>query len=840
MLRTRYLRPVMNRRFKRSVVGPCVCTVILLLYSASGCGASREVATESTTSTKSQLTNNEFTAQQAPASSSANDSTNDGNPTSTLTFNKNIAPIIFDNCAKCHRPGQSAPFSLLTYEDVRKRADQIADVVASRFMPPWLPEPGYGEFADVRRLTDPQIATLRQWADGGQREGDPADLPAPPKFPSGWQQGQPDLVLEMSAAYTLQQEGTDVFRSFSFPLPPQEARWVRAVEIRPGNPQIVHHGLLAIDKLQRSRNIDGEDGAPGFDGMELSGFVESPDGHLLGWTPGKGPSVMPENMAWRLDSGADLVLSLHMLPSGKPEEIRARVGLFFTDIAPTSTAFLIRIGRTTIDIPAGEKNYVSQDQFVLPVDVEAISVYPHAHYLAREMEGYATLPDGTRKWLIRINHWDFNWQDQYQFAMPVALPSGTTLHMKYTYDNSADNKQNPNDPPARVTYGEKSSEEMGELWVQVVPRNAGDLKILRESFSVKGTRDRIDALKQMLSVDAQNVRHHHSLGDLYLINHDLSEATTHFKEALRIDHDFFPAHASLGRALLRQQQVDEAIRHSREALRLRTNHVQALTTLGQALVLKGKITEAEESLRKAIELHPSFTDAHAALGFVLLRQRRVKEAIQYLGQTLRLQPKRAGVNGLMGSALMDAGKPAEASDYFREEIQLNPEKPEPYRFLAAALERQGNVKEAIRQYQKLLRMESEDPEIHFQIARLLILQDRTADAIRHLRSVLKTSPNHLITLNNLAWLLATHRNDAIRDGDEALSLAVKLNRETAGKNPHFVSTLAAALAEAGRFADAARAARKAVSLAEESKQTELTVQIKAQLRQYETGTPLRE
>jgi len=178
--------------------------------------------------------------------------------------------------------------------------------------------------------------------------------------------------------------------------------------------------------------------------------------------------------------------------------------------------------------------------------------------------------------------------------------------------------------------------------------------------------------------------------------------------------------------------------------------------------------------------------------------------------------------------------------YFRKEIELNPEKPEPYRFLAAALEKQGKFKEAMRQYQELLRLQPGNPETHFQIARLLLHQDRTAEAIRHLRSVLKSKPDHLITLNNLAWLLATHQDDAIRDGDEALRLAIKLNRQTAGKNPHFVSTLAAALAAVGRFEDAARAARKAVSLAKESKQAELVEQIKAQLQQYESGKPYRE
>ena len=817
---------------------PAFGLAMLLPFVACGCRESAEVRSELTVSGNSESVENEVGGD--PASGNVAGPTTGSHLTVGLTYNKHIAPIIFDNCATCHRPGQSAPFALLTFADVTNRASQIIDVVTSGYMPPWLPEPGYGVFAGERRLSAQQKDMLRQWNANGGIEGDPTDLPPLPKFPTGWHLGEPDMVLTMPKAYTLWPEGADTFRKFVIPIPPRESNFVNAVEIQPGNPRIVHHAELLVDKTQLSRDFEQKDGEPGFDFMEIAGRSESADGHFLGWTPGKVPSVLPKNLAWRLEAGSDLVLLLHMVPSGKPERIQSKIGLFFTDTPPTATAVMVRIGLTTIDIPAGEKNYVVEDQYVLPVDVEALSIYPHAHYLAHKMEGYATLPNGKRKWLVKIDDWDFNWQDQYQYKEPIFLPRGTTLSMKYTYDNSADNDRNPHVPPKRVTYGEKSADEMGDLWLQVLPKNREDFVVLRRAHAEKETQALMLGIKKMLELDPQNARHHHTLAGMYLKNGDSSEAMAHFEAALHIDPNHFHTHNSLGRARLIQGQIDEAMRHCREALRLRPNSVYALTTLGLALGIKGQAEEGAEYLHRAVQLYPSYANAYAALGYVLLRQGRADEALRCSRQLLRLRPEHDGSHALMASALMSAGRLDEAIDRFRKANELNPSAPQTQRDLAAALERKGDWTQAVHHYRQSLRQQPAHAGAHYRLAMLLYRQDRTTEAIPHLRAVLESNPDHVLSQNNLAWMLATHTDDTVRNGNEALRLATQLNKQQGAENPQFLSTLAASLACVERYEEAATTARKAVSLALASNQQELAEQIKGQLRHYERRQPYRE
>ncbi|MBI1940439.1 MAG: cytochrome c, partial [Acidobacteria bacterium] len=247
-----------------------------------------------------------------------------GPPPRKLTFNKHIAPIVFKNCAVCHHPGGSGPFDLMSYQDVSRRAEQIAMVTASRYMPPWLPEPGKGEFASERRLSDEEIRMIRQWVDAGTAEGKPSDLPPVPRFHEGWQLGEPDLVVKMLRPYTLRAGGEDVFRNFVIPVPLTRTRYVRALEILPGNKKVVHHANLLIDRTQSSRRLDAEDQEAGFGGMEIEVESESfePQTHFLFWKPGTVTYPEPEGLAWRLNPGDDLVLNTHMQPSGKPEAIQ--------------------------------------------------------------------------------------------------------------------------------------------------------------------------------------------------------------------------------------------------------------------------------------------------------------------------------------------------------------------------------------------------------------------------------------------------------------------------------------------------------------------------------------
>jgi hypothetical protein len=395
--------------------------------------------------------------------------------TPTVTFSHDVAPILYHNCASCHRTGGVAPFSLIAYSDAAKRARLIATVTAKRYMPPWLPsEP---RFEHERKLTAAQIATLRAWADAGAPQGDPALAPRPPRFADSWQLGKPDAEAEVRADFTVPADGPDLYQCFDIPAPETRARYIRAIDIRPGNPKVVHHAILFQDTTGTARKRDTGAGYPCFG---TPGFL--PARGLGGWTPGSVPFQTPPDIPELLDAKADLVLQVHYHPSGKPEMDRSRVALYFTDRKPARRAMDIPLGSNRIDIPPGEAAYKVTDHFTIPVDVDVIAIHPHAHYVCREMYGYAVLPGGARRTLIRLPEWNFDWQQQYVYATPIRLPADTRVEMEFTYDNSEANPRNPHDPPQRVTWGPSSSDEMAGLHVEVVPVRPSDAEELSDAL----------------------------------------------------------------------------------------------------------------------------------------------------------------------------------------------------------------------------------------------------------------------------------------------------------------------------------------------------------------------
>jgi len=311
-----------------------------------------------------------------------------------VTFDRDIAPIVFRNCAQCHHPGEAGPFPLLTYADVKTHGRQIAFVTRKRIMPPWLPEPGELKFADEVRLSDEEIRTIQSWVDQGEIEGNPADLPRQPAFPTGWQLGKPDVTVRAAKPYLLLAGGSDSYWNFVFRTPVDRSQWLRAIEIRPGDKRLVHHANVLVDREESGRRLEKEPGA-GFGGMEL--VIESeafdPDSHFLFWKPGSPPYVEPDGMALRLDKNTDLVLNTHFQPSGKPELIQPTLGLYFTDKPGTRHPILLQLDNDRmLDIPPGERNFLVSDDFTLPVDASVLAIYPHAHYLGRDLQALATLP----------------------------------------------------------------------------------------------------------------------------------------------------------------------------------------------------------------------------------------------------------------------------------------------------------------------------------------------------------------------------------------------------------------------------------------------------------------
>ncbi|HEV8040844.1 MAG TPA: hypothetical protein VGP62_18370 [Bryobacteraceae bacterium] len=382
----------------------------------------------------------------------------------TPTFNRDVAPILYKNCTNCHRAGEVAPFALMTYDDAAKRAKQIAAITQARVMPPWKATPGYGEFLDERRLTEQQIATIRDWAMHGAPEGEAKDKPVHPAFTAGWMAGQPDQVIEMTKPYVVPAEGPDQFRCFVVPMNATEDEYVKTVEFRPGNAKIVHHAILFLDSSGEARKKETAPGQ-GYDcvggpGLDISGA-------LGGWAPGAAPATARPGVASTIKKGSDLVLQIHYHLDGKPEQDQSRLGLKFSKEPPTKGLTLYVLGNQKIDIPPGDEHYVVKSSGTLPMDVEAIAVFPHAHYLAKDMKVDAHLPDGTAVPLIWIQDWDFNWQGAYRYANPVKLPKGTRLEMQYTYDNSAANPHNPSNPPQEVKFGEQTTNEMAFAFVSV-------------------------------------------------------------------------------------------------------------------------------------------------------------------------------------------------------------------------------------------------------------------------------------------------------------------------------------------------------------------------------------
>ncbi len=553
-----------------------------------------------------------------------------------LTFTRDIAPIVWTRCATCHRPGAIGPFSLVTYDDLKRRTAQIALVTSRRIMPPWKPEAGKGEFQNERRLEEPELQSIQQWIANGAPEGDAADLPPMPNWKEGWQLGTPDLIVTMPAAYAVRADGPDVFRTFVIPIAVSRPRYVRALEFRPGNARVVHHANLGVDRTRSSHLLDLRDPGPGYEGS-MERDARYPEGQLLGWTPGQAPRPVPEGTQWRLEPGSDLVVQLHLQPTGKPETLQVTVAFFFTDTPPARTPLGLRLGSETIDIPPGVHDFVVADRYVLPVDVELVAVQPHAHNLARRMEATATLPDGSTRWLISIGDWDFRWQDVYRYANPVVLPKGTTISMRYTYDNSADNPRNPHRPPARVVWGQNTSDEMGDFWMQVIPRSSADLAILNADFGRKAQAEDLAAYTKLLQGDPDNPLRHDAVASLYLGGGRLDEAIIHYRASLRLNPESAPTHYNLAFALSASGKRDEAIGQLEDAVRLDPGYGQAHNNLGALLQLAGKPDQALEHYQRAVALRPDNVEARANLGQLLSIQGRVAEAVDQFREALALK-----------------------------------------------------------------------------------------------------------------------------------------------------------------------------------------------------------
>ncbi len=551
-----------------------------------------------------------------------------------VTFNREIAPIVFHNCAPCHRPGEGGPFPLMNYREVASHARQIVTVTASRFMPPWLPDKGDYPLADDARLTPQQIALFARWVKDGELEGAAKDLPALPHFVEGWQLGKPDMILKAPKPFVLPASGSDTYWNFVLPIPVERTRWVKAIEIRPGNKKVVHHANILLDRLGTAREMEKTPG-DGFGGMELrvESEVFDPDSHLLFWKPGTRIEPEPDGLAFRVDKGTDLLLNAHLQPSGKPEPIQPTVGLYFTDKPADKKPMLLEIEHdSALDIPAGVKDFAVTDSFTLPLDVDVLAVYPHAHYLGKDILAMVTMPDGTKKTLIHIPHWDVNWQAVFTYAKPVTLRRGTVISMRYTYDNSEDNIANPNHPPQRVLGGNRATDEMAHLWLQVLPHAQPDSTVdprmvLQEALS-----------RHEVEKDATNFEAQYNLAAICSMRGDVKEALPHYEAAAALRPKDPVVNNALGSALLSNGSVGPAIERLKEALALRPGYFDAHYNLAIAYSSQDNPAEAAREFGEAARLKPGDANAHANFGATLAQLGRLEEAKRELEAALKIEP----------------------------------------------------------------------------------------------------------------------------------------------------------------------------------------------------------
>ena len=586
-----------------------------------------------------------------------------------------VAPVLARHCTECHRPGGSGPFSLTRFADVRRRATLIVDATRRRYMPPWMPDDSKGAsaaFARARRLSDAELALIGRWAEDGFPEGPRSDDPGPPTRSEGWRLGPPDLIVS-AEPYALQPEGGDVFRTFVARVPTTVTRYVRAFEFRAGTGGTVHHANIKVDRTESSRSLDVAEPGPGYDGAGGRNAA-FPDGHFLGWTPGQSPRRALEGLTWSLPPAADMVFELHMMPTGRSEVVQASIGLYFSDEPPLRLPVMVRLGRQDIDIAAGQGDYVSEDSYALPVAATVLALQPHAHRLATTMRAWATLPDGSTRPLITIPRWNMSWQDTYELEPPLRLPAGSRLSMSFAYDNSGANPGGPS-PSQRVTFGQTTRSEMGDLWVQVMPDTTQDRTRLFDDVSRMMLQADIAGVETMLAAGPDDARLRTDLAFCYVEAGRVSEAIEQLRQATRLTPDSAPTHHDLATLLLRQRRFDEARGELHAAIRLRPDFYEAYVNLGVSDFAQGRIASAIDWYERSLAIAADNPTAHYNLGIAYDALGDIARATHHHERAVAIAP--ADVQSLLAlaKALALQGRVADAAVRYRDVLTLAPHTP---------------------------------------------------------------------------------------------------------------------------------------------------------------------
>jgi Flp pilus assembly protein TadD len=531
-----------------------------------------------------------------------------------------------------------------------------------------------------------------------------------------------------------------VFRNFVLPYPLKVSHTIAAVEIRPGAPEIVHHANILIDRTASFRRQHPQDWEQGVAGMEVeidAGNTFDPDAHFLFWKPDSPVLMEPKGMEWRLDPGNDLVLNMHLKPSGKAEMVSAEIGLYFTDAMPVKQPMLLQLEHDrALDIPPGARDFVVEDALKLPVDVQLLGIYPHAHYLGKRLEAWAILPGGRREALITVPEWDIDRQSVYRYREPMLLPAGTVVHMHYVYDNSAENVHNPHSPPVRVVAGNRSEDEMAHLWLQVLPVHtlAGgpDPRLMLEEAWMRSrlSKEPGDAIAQY----------------------------------------------DLAAALAGERRYEEAIAAYEQLLAAHPGDARALNSLGATEESAGDWQRAQASYAQAIEAHPESRDATCDARFNLARLElghgQAGGAEAQFRAMLAGCPEDAAANDGLGAALVALARPGEAQAAFRRALALDPgDFTALYNLGGMALEA-GSPEEAAALLEAAVKQKPNDPESRQQLAAAYAQSGRLADAVTEMRTAVRLAPGEAGLHALLSQVLAGmgQLQEAIAEEKTALTL----------------------------------------------------------------------
>jgi hypothetical protein len=387
-----------------------------------------------------------------------------------VTFYNDVLPVLEQRCQQCHRPGEAAPMSLLTYKEARPWATAIKEAVLTKKMPPWFADPAHGKFANDRTLPTGERDVLVAWANSGSMEGNPKDAPKPLEFTDGWTIGKPDLVAEMPKEYVVPATGKVDYTYFVVPTGFTEDKWVESVEVRPGNRSVVHHIVLVSRPPGSSYMSEAKPGEPFAPApKERKHETDTGEGQFNGldgnlevisvYVPGGVAYRTRPGQARLIKAGSDLIFQMHYTANGKAEADRSKVGFIFAKEPPKERVVNTFVWNPNMHIPPGEANYREVAKVRLYEEVELQSLFPHMHVRGKAFEYRANYPTGESQVLLSVPRYDFNWQLTYDLAKPLVLPKGTELEVTAWYDNSANNPSNP-DPKADVWWGQQTWDEM--------------------------------------------------------------------------------------------------------------------------------------------------------------------------------------------------------------------------------------------------------------------------------------------------------------------------------------------------------------------------------------------